>query len=170
MDDAQEPLLDPGEGSEAVSQELPSLALRQAQGPTRVIVVGGGIAGLVAARDIARPGFVVTVLEAADAVGGSVAGHEVAGIRLDSGAESFATRGGAVAALISELGLDDEVARPNPAGAWLRLADRTVPLPKAGLLGIPSSPLASDVVRAIGWGGALRAYLDRLMPVMKIGH
>jgi oxygen-dependent protoporphyrinogen oxidase len=138
--------------------------------PTRVLVIGGGIAGLVAARDIARPGFAVTVLEAADVVGGSVATHEVAGIRLDAGAESFATRGGAVAQLISDLGLDDAVVQPNPAGAWLRLADRTVPLPKAGLLGIPSSPLATDVVRAIGWGGALRAYLDRIMPVMKIGH
>jgi oxygen-dependent protoporphyrinogen oxidase len=62
------------------------------------------------------------------------------------------------------------VVRPNAAGAWLRLADRTVPLPKAGLLGIPSSPLATDVIAAIGWRGALRAYLDRLMPVLKIGH
>lgn len=136
----------------------------------RVLVIGGGIAGLTAARDLARPGFAVTVLEAADALGGSVATHEVAGIRLDSGAESFATRGGAVAELIAELGLDGDVVRPNAAGAWLRLADRTVPMPKAGLLGIPSSPLAKDVIAAIGWGGALRAYLDRLMPVLTIGH
>lgn len=136
----------------------------------RVVVIGGGVSGLAAARDLARPGFAVTVLEAADAVGGSVAAHEVAGIRLDAGAESFATRGGAVERLIEELGLEADVVRPNPAGAWLRLADRTVPLPKAGLLGIPSSPLARDVVAAIGWGGAVRAYLDRLMPVLKIGH
>ncbi|WP_255579507.1 NAD(P)/FAD-dependent oxidoreductase [Cryobacterium sp. PAMC25264] len=46
----------------------------------------------------------------------------------------------------------------------------SVPLPKAGVLGIPGSPLADDVRRAIGWSGALRAYADRLMPVLKIGR
>jgi oxygen-dependent protoporphyrinogen oxidase len=137
---------------------------------TRVLVIGGGVAGLVAARDCARPGFDVTVLEATPVVGGLVAAHQVAGITLDAGAESFATRGGGVAALIDDLGLTDRVAQPNPAGAWLQLPDRAVPMPKAGLLGIPSSPLANDVIAAIGWGGALRAYLDRLMPSLKIGQ
>jgi oxygen-dependent protoporphyrinogen oxidase len=137
--------------------------------PTRVVVIGGGMAGLVAARDCARPGFAVTLLEASDAFGGSVASLDVGGITVDAGAESFATRGGHVAALIDELGLTEDVVRPNPAGAWVRYGSRTVPLPKAGLLGIPSSPLATDVVAAIGWRGALRAYLDRLMPVLTIG-
>ena len=34
--------------------------------PTRIVVIGGGMAGLVAARDCARPGFAVTLLEACD--------------------------------------------------------------------------------------------------------
>ncbi|NNC12674.1 NAD(P)-binding protein [Planctomonas sp. JC2975] len=138
--------------------------------PTRVVVIGGGAAGLVAAREIARPGFDVTVLEERPTLGGSVARHEVAGITLDAGAESFATRGGHVAALIDDLGLTEAVVTPLAAGAWLQLPGRAVPTPKAGMLGIPSSPLASDVIAAIGWGGALRAYLDRLMPVLKIGE
>jgi oxygen-dependent protoporphyrinogen oxidase len=75
-----------------------------------------------------------------------------------------------VAELIAELGLADDVVEPNPAGAWVRFGQQSVPLPRAGLLGIPSSPLATDVVRAIGWVGAWRAYLDRLMPVLKIGQ
>jgi len=138
--------------------------------PTRVVVVGGGAAGLVAAREIARPGFEVTVLEARRQLGGSVARHELAGIVLDAGAESFATRGGHVAALIEDLGLADDVVTPLAAGAWLQLPDRAVPTPKAGILGIPSVPLAKDVIAAIGWRGALRAYCDRLMPVLKIGE
>jgi len=140
------------------------------ESPTRVVVVGGGIAGLVAARDLARPGFTVTVLEASERPGGSVAEHIVAGVRLDAGAESFATRGGHVAALIGELGLSDQIVTPNPAGAWLQTPRGAVPAPKGGLLGIPSVPLARDVIAAIGWRGALRAYLDRLMPVLKIGQ
>lgn len=138
--------------------------------PTRVVVIGGGAAGLVAARELARPGFEVTVLEERDELGGSVARHEVAGIVLDAGAESFATRGGHVAELIDELQLTDHVAEPLKTGAWLQLPDRAVPAPAAGLLGIPSSPLATDVIAAVGWGGAFRAYLDRLMPVLKIGE
>ncbi|AAT88191.1 protoporphyrinogen oxidase [Leifsonia xyli subsp. xyli str. CTCB07] len=138
--------------------------------PTRIAVVGGGMAGLVAARECARPGFEVIVLEAADRIGGSVAPLELDGMTLDAGAESFATRGGHVAELLDELGLAGDVVSPNPAGAWVRTGTKSVPLPKAGLLGIPSSPLASDVVAAIGWGGALRAYLDRLLPVLKIGQ
>ncbi|MGO4690520.1 protoporphyrinogen/coproporphyrinogen oxidase [Glaciibacter sp. 2TAF33] len=144
---------------------------------TDVIVVGGGISGLVAARDCARIGLAVTVYEAADAVGGAVARHDVAGLTLDSGAESFAVRRGAVADFIAELGLTDAVIAPNPAGAWLHLPKNdnpnqsvTVPAPKAGVLGIPGSPLADDVRRAIGWRGAWRAYADRLIPVLKIGR
>ncbi|MGH1524666.1 protoporphyrinogen/coproporphyrinogen oxidase [Leifsonia sp. L25] len=138
--------------------------------PTRIAVIGGGVSGLVVARECARPGFEVTVLEASDRVGGSVAPLELGGITVDAGAESFATRGGHVAALLADLGLADDVVEPNPAGAWVRNGTRTVPLPKAGLLGIPSSPLATDVVAAIGWGGAVRAYLDRVLPVLKIGQ
>lgn len=152
----------------AAADDLFQHALHDA--PTRVVVIGGGAAGLAAAREIARPGFDVLVVEARDELGGSVARHDVAGITLDAGAESFATRGGHVAKLIDELGLSDDVVTPLAAGAWLQLPGRAVPTPKAGLLGIPSSPLAVDVIAAIGWGGAWRAYLDRLMPVMKIGE
>lgn len=137
---------------------------------TRIVVVGGGMSGLVAARECARPGFHVTVLEAGAAVGGSVAPLELDGMTLDAGAESFATRGGHVAELLAALGLDGDVVEPNPAGAWVRNGTRSVPLPKAGLLGIPSSPLATDVIAVIGWAGALRAYLDRITPVLKIGQ
>lgn len=142
-----------------------------------VIVIGGGVAGLVAARACARVGLTVTVLEATRVVGGAVASHEVAGLTLDSGAESFAVRRNAVAEFVDSLGLTGDVVAPNPVGAWLHLPDEgpgggsiSVPLPQAGVLGIPGSPLADDVRRVIGWSGAWRAYLDRLMPVLTIGR
>jgi oxygen-dependent protoporphyrinogen oxidase len=139
------------------------------------VVVGGGVAGLVAARDIAKIGVRVTILEATDAAGGALAQVQVAGLTVDSGAESYATRGGHVASLVHDLGLDDQIVKPNPQGAWLRLPDAaggelTIPMPKGGVLGIPSNPFADDVRRALGWGGAWRAYLDRVMPVLAIGR
>ena len=157
---------DPGPGEDLGDE------IRQAieAPPTRVVVIGGGLAGLVVARECARPGFEVTLLEAGDRVGGSVAPLDLGGMTLDAGAESFATRGGHVAELLHDLDLDDDVVEPNPSGAWVRHGSRSVPLPEAGLLGIPSSPLAKDVADAIGWSGAFRAYLDRLIPVLKIGQ
>ena len=133
-------------------------------GKWHVVVVGGGIAGLVAARDLVAGGARVTLLEASDRLGGKVRPHTVGGIELDAGAESFATRGGTVAALVGELGLGHALVTPAAGGAWLLPADSpAVPLPKAGLLGIPSVPLAKDVIAVIGVRGALRAQLDSLM-------
>lgn len=128
-------------------------------------VIGGGIAGLVVALRLAQGGHQVTLLEASDRVGGQLASQRIAGVELDAGAESFATRGTAVSALITELGLADDIVTPLAAPAWLhRVRGPAVPLPAAGLLGIPADPLAPDVVRAIGRLGAWRARLDAVLP------
>jgi oxygen-dependent protoporphyrinogen oxidase len=128
------------------------------------VVVGGGISGLVAARDLATAGFGVTVLEAGPVFGGCVGSHEVAGLLLDSGAESFATRSTAVADLAAELGLAEQTAAPDPSGAWVQLPGGPVPLPKTGVLGIPADPWAPEVRAALGFAGALRASLDARLP------
>ncbi|SDO29699.1 oxygen-dependent protoporphyrinogen oxidase [Microbacterium sp. ru370.1] len=139
---------------------------------TRVIVIGGGVSGLVAARECAKVGLRVTVLEAADVLGGVVRSAEVGGMTLDVGAESFATRGGVVRDLLDELGLGADVVSPNPAGAWVAGVPGVgaAPLPKGGVLGIPDNPFAPDVRRVIGWSGAWRAYVDRVRPPLTIGH
>lgn len=130
-----------------------------------VIVVGGGVGGLVVARRLALRGARVTLLERGEVFGGQVAPLPVGGIVLDAAAESFATRGGIVAALADELGLAGDIVLPAPTPAWLHRTDGTaVPLPAAGVLGIPGAPLAPDVVRAVGRWGAWRAAFDRLLP------
>ncbi|HWK78647.1 protoporphyrinogen/coproporphyrinogen oxidase [Microbacterium sp.] len=137
-----------------------------------VVVIGGGIGGLVAARECAKVGMRVTLLEAADELGGAIRRADLDGVRVDAGAESYATRGGHVRDLLDELGLSDRIVTPNPAGAWLVGAPGVdaAPLPKGGILGIPSNPFADDVRRIIGWGGAWRAYVDRLRPPLTIGQ
>lgn len=133
--------------------------------PDDVLVVGGGVGGLVLARRLALAGRHVVVLERSDRFGGQVARQTVAGVPLDAAAESFATRGGTMAALLAELGLVDDIETPLPKPAWLHRADGSaVPLPATGVLGIPGDPAASDVVRAIGRRAALRARFDALLP------
>ncbi|MFD1146207.1 protoporphyrinogen/coproporphyrinogen oxidase [Saccharothrix hoggarensis] len=58
-----------------------------------VAVVGGGIAGLAAAHELARAGREVRVFEAADHVGGRMATRHVSGFVVDTGAEQISTRG-----------------------------------------------------------------------------
>lgn len=129
-------------------------------------VVGGGVAGLVVARRLALAGVGVTVAEASDHLGGTVARHVVGGIVLDAGAESFAVRGGSVAALLAELGLADDIVEPRPGPAWLQPAHGdAVPLPATGLLGIPADPAADDVVRVVGAAAAAAAARRDAMPL-----
>ncbi|MGG5171145.1 protoporphyrinogen/coproporphyrinogen oxidase [Pseudarthrobacter sp. J1738] len=129
-----------------------------------VVVVGGGVAGLVAARDFAHAGHAVTVFEASSTWGGALGKHQLAGLTLDSGAESFATRTDAVANLASELGLGEHIVRPLPGGAWVQLPQGPRELPKTGVLGIPANPWDPEVRRTLGWWGSLRASMDTLMP------
>jgi len=141
---------------------------------TDVVVLGGGVAGLVAALECARLGLGVVVLEQSDRPGGCVGRIEVDGLALDAGAESFATRNDSVSRLVERLGLADAVESPNPAGAWLvwgdRAGRRAARLPRTGVLGIPANPLGEDVRAIIGWGGAWRAWRDRITPILKIGR
>jgi len=150
----------------------PSAELAARAAAQHVVVVGGGIGGLIAARECAKVGMRVTLLEASESLGGSIRTAELDGITVDVGAESFATRGGHVRELIDELGLADAVVSPQGGGAWLSGIPNTpdAKLPGGGLLGIPANPFQDDVRAIIGWRGAWRAYVDRLRPPLTIGH
>lgn len=130
----------------------------------RVAVVGGGVSGLVAARELALGGADVVLFELQDRIGGRVQRDTLASVPVDVGAEAFATRGGAVAALLGDLGLGDRIERPAPLGSWVISAGRALPLPAAGAVGIPTAPLAADTRRVLGLAGALRAAVEPLLP------
>lgn len=134
-----------------------------------ITVLGGGVAGLVLARRLALAGCTVAVREKSDRFGGQVAPQQIAGVRLDAAAESFATRGGVavgtVRGLLKELGLDGDVVLPRLAPAWLVGADGTaVALPATSILGIPADPMAADVVAVLGEDAARRAAQDSELP------
>ncbi|MGZ8804017.1 MAG: protoporphyrinogen/coproporphyrinogen oxidase [Microbacterium sp.] len=132
----------------------------------QIVVIGAGVAGLVVARDLARAGIAVTVVEASDRLGGQLASVRIAGLDVDAAAESFATRGGVVEALAAEVGLADDIVRPLASPAWLvGPRGRSRPLPAASVLGIPADPRAPDVVRAVGALASWRAALDAVVPL-----
>jgi oxygen-dependent protoporphyrinogen oxidase len=138
---------------------------------THVVVVGGGIGGLVAALACAKIGIRVTVLDASERLGGALHTTDVGGVRVDVGAEGYATRGGAVRALVDDLGLADAIVPTAPRAEWIAgLPSGSSPVPAATVRGIPENPWEEGVRRMIGRRGTWRAHLDRLRPPLTIGQ
>lgn len=135
------------------------------------VVIGGGIAGLVAARDLRQTGYAVTVLEATGSFGGSVRTTEVAGLRIDAGAESFAVRNGTVANYLNELDLSDQIAQTSGRSAWMiQGEDEQVvahPMPSTALMGIPGDVRTDEVRNIIGRAATVRAAADLITPMSK---
>jgi oxygen-dependent protoporphyrinogen oxidase len=100
----------------------------------RILVVGGGLAGLTAAHLLSSDGHAVTVLEAAAEPGGKLRRAEVGGVVVDVGAEAMLNRRPEGVALARELGL--EVVHPavQSSRIWTRGALR--PLPRS-IMGVP---------------------------------
>ena len=136
----------------------------------KVVVVGAGVGGLVAAWELARAGCAVTVLEAAERPGGLLDQVELDGLALDVGAEGYSVRGGAVAQLLTDLGAADSIVQPNPTGAWLQTATGAHPIPKRLVFGMPADPGASDVYAVVGDVPAARAASGSLAEVVRAGY
>lgn len=130
----------------------------------RVAVIGGGIAGLIAAWELSRNGIDVALFERAARLGGRVCSGEIDGLRFDLGPESYATRGGEVERLLTDLGLSDQITTTSGGRSWVIGDGRAAPLPAAVAIGIPARPMSAEVRRVIGSWGALRCAIEPWLP------
>ena len=135
------------------------------------VIVGGGIAGLVAARDLRQSGHEVTVLEAGNSFGGCLRTTEVAGLTVDAGAESFALRQGTVASYLDELDLSPRIAKTSGKPAWMIQDGQdgilAHPMPATALMGIPADVRSDEVRNIIGRAATVRAAADLITPMNK---
>lgn len=133
--------------------------------PERTIVIGGGIAGLLAARRHALAGRQVTLLEADEVTGGAIAAQTVGGIEINTGAEAWSVGNGSVEALVAELGMADRVVSPvTGRGSRLVSAAGVHIAPPGGMFGIPARPLSPQTRQVLGTMGSLRAWAERFLP------
>jgi oxygen-dependent protoporphyrinogen oxidase len=137
------------------------------RGAGHVVVIGAGIAGLAAAHRLVDRGARVTVLEAADRVGGKLLPGEIAGARVDLGAESMLARRPEAVALAREVGLADRLRPPATATAslWTRGALR--PMPKGHVMGVPGT--ASALAGVLSDEGLARIERDADLPRTEVG-
>lgn len=137
------------------------------------IVIGAGIAGLSAAREMYARGASVRVLEARDRVGGRTAGHRLAnGFTVEMGGQWVGRTQTEVLALVEELGLetfptyDDGAALSVVQGSVVRYEDESFGLSEHGLADVSRlqeeiERLASTVDLSAPWSTPDASELDR---------
>lgn len=147
---------------------------------SEVLLLGGSIPALVAALELAKVGIKVRIaggVEAGDGTGGTeqLLQHSQLPQR------PVRDPSGEVAELFDELAApiatgahpepNIEVVRQAPTQTWLQGRDAAFkPQPFPSYFGIPTSvPITTECVDMLGTGGAFRAYLDRVKPLLTIG-
>lgn len=104
-----------------------------------VVVIGAGLAGLTAARELTRRGADVVVLEGRDRVGGRTKPAMLAGVPIDLGASFVGPTQDAVVALAAELGCRTSPTYSEGANRirWRgKVREYQGTIPKLGLLGL----------------------------------
>ena len=122
----------------------------------RIAVIGGGISGLAAARELRKAGHQPTVYEAGARVGGALRTSEIEGVPVDEGADAFLIRVPAGIDLAREVGAT--LVHPAARQAGILINGTLRPLPRS-VLGVPLHPMKAR--STLGLAGALRAERDR---------
>ncbi|MCX5193739.1 protoporphyrinogen oxidase [Streptomyces sp. NBC_00249] len=138
--------------------------------PGHVVVIGGGIAGLAAAHRLLADGLRVTLLEAGPRLGGKLHAGELAGARVDLGAESMLARRPEAVDLARAVGLGDALQPPATATAHLWTRGALRPMPRGHVMGVPadSGPLAASGV--LSAQGLARIEAERDLPPAELGE
>jgi protoporphyrinogen/coproporphyrinogen III oxidase len=132
--------------------------------PGRVVIVGGGIAGLAAAYFLRDQVGSVTVLEGSPQLGGKLATSEVAGLAVDSGAEALLARRPEAVDLIAELGLADRLVDQGATTARIWTRGEFRPLPRRQFMGVPGDFDELERTRIVSSAGVARAREDVSRP------
>ncbi len=137
---------------------------------TKVVIIGGGIAGLCAAYDLHKAGCDVTLHEASSRFGGKIYSSKVGHRIVDAGPDSFPARLPQGRQLCEDLGLDSELTSPiAPIPSLIHRDGKLFTPPKGTVLGIPTDLEALAESGLISSDGVARAAEDLNLPSTTIG-
>jgi oxygen-dependent protoporphyrinogen oxidase len=129
------------------------------------VIVGGGVAGLTVARDLAASGHRVHLLEARPRVGGVIVTDREGPFVIEGGPDSMLAQEPAALALCRELGLEAEIVPTRaPRTAFVLWRGTFHPLPGDTLLGIPLTEAALDALTMLSPEGRARMARDLVAP------
>ena len=120
----------------------------------RIVVIGGGIAGLAAAHRLHRDGSDVTVLEAAATPGGVIRSEKIDGYLVEHGPNSMQTRSPELIQIIEELGLQDRIIEASDAAKVRYIVRDGTPHP------VPTSPPALLATKLFSMRARLRILFE----------
>ncbi|HYM84658.1 MAG TPA: protoporphyrinogen oxidase [Candidatus Dormibacteraeota bacterium] len=130
-----------------------------------VIVAGGGITGLVAARDLGRAAVPTLLLEASPRLGGKIGTERVDGFVVERGPDSFITTRPAGVTLARELGLGDQlIGVREPRTVYILRDGRLVPMPEGLGLVLPTRAWPFVRTPLFSWPDKARMGLDLVLP------
>lgn len=130
-----------------------------------VVIVGGGIAGLVAAYDLQRRGQSVTVLEAGARAGGVIVTERFDGWVVDGGPDALLVQKPAAVDLCRELGLGERLTPTRqPRTAYVLRDGRLHALAEGSFLGFPLSFRSLARASLFSMRGRLRMACEPLVP------
>jgi oxygen-dependent protoporphyrinogen oxidase len=142
---------------------LSGTAARRAR---RVVVVGGGITGLAAARALTqqRQDLALSLLEARSTLGGNIITEQHEGFLLDGGPDSFLRTKPDAVELIDELGLRGELLTPQARNVYVVHRGKLELMPAGLALAVPTrlGPVLRTPVLSLG--GKLRVLADLWRP------
>ncbi len=135
-----------------------------------VAVIGGGIAGLAAAYEVAKGGVRVTLLEGGPDVGGKLRVSEIAGLPVDEGAEAMLARRPEGLDLVRELGLAGRLVHPGTTSSSVWSRGALHDLPGGHVMGVPADLAALARSRLLSASGLARVPFDLVRPVTPRGE
>jgi protoporphyrinogen/coproporphyrinogen III oxidase len=137
------------------------------QSQARIVIVGGGVSGLATAHYLHRllgSKAQLTLVEGGPKLGGKVATTQFGGHLVDTGPDALLVRMPAMAALLGDLGLNEQIVAPAALGAHIWSRGRLRRLPTGTLFGVPDRLLPLLKSRLLSPAGLARAALDLVLP------
>jgi oxygen-dependent protoporphyrinogen oxidase len=141
----------------------------------RVVIIGGGIAGLATAYYLQTRGqgrVPYTLLERAPVLGGKIVSAREKGFVVEGGPDSFITQKTHALELCRELGLQSDLIGTNDAArqvfVWSR--GKLHPMPEGVMLIIPTKITPFLRSPLLSWRGKMRMGMDAFIPAKRDGQ